>query len=84
MFEMVNNIMKHSEADNAWISLDRNDLGDLKISISDDGKGFDVDQMRGGYGLKNIISRVENLHGDYKIESAPSKGTKIYIEIPHL
>ena len=84
IFEMVNNVMKHSEADNAWISLDRNELGDLKLSVSDDGKGFDVDQMKGGYGMKNITSRVESLHGDYKIESAPNKGTKIYIEIPHL
>jgi len=84
IFEMVNNIMKHAQATNAWISLSRNDKKDLKISVSDDGKGFDVDEMKGGYGIKNITSRVGNLHGDYKIESAPGKGTKIYIEIPHL
>ena len=84
IFEMVNNVLKHANADNAWISLNRNTVGDLKISISDDGKGFDVDEMKGGFGLKNITSRIENLHGDYKIESAPGKGTKIYVEIPHL
>ncbi len=84
IFEMVNNVMKHANAQNAWISLSRNEQGDLKITVSDDGKGFDVGEMKGGYGLKNIISRVENLHGNYNIESAPGKGTKIYIEIPHL
>jgi len=84
IFEMVNNIMKHAQANNAWISLSRNQVGDLKISVSDDGKGFDVDEMKGGYGIKNITSRVDNLYGDYKIESAPGKGTKIYVEIPHL
>lgn len=84
VFEMVNNVMKHAEAENAWISINTNELDDLKITVSDDGKGFDVDQMKGGYGLKNITSRVQNLHGDYNIESAPGKGTKIYIEIPHL
>jgi len=84
IFEMVNNILKHAEAENAWISLSRNPLGDLKISVSDDGKGFEVDEVHGGFGIKSIISRVENLHGDYKIESAPSKGTRIYVEIPHL
>lgn len=84
IFEMVNNIMKHAQAVNAWISLSRNEKGDLRISVSDDGQGFDVDEMKGGYGIKNITSRVGNLHGDYRIESAPGKGTKIYIEIPHL
>jgi len=84
VFEIVNNVMKHAGAKNAWISLDRNEQGDLKITVSDDGKGFDVGEMKGGYGLKNIISRVENLHGNYNIESAPGKGTKIHIEIPHL
>ena len=84
VFEMVNNVMKHAEAENAWISINTNELDDLKITVSDDGKGFDVDQMKGGYGLKNITSRVQNLHGDYNIESVPGKGTKIYVEIPHL
>lgn len=73
IFEMVNNIMKHADADNAWISLSRNGTGDLKISVSDDGKGFDVDKMKGGYGIKNITSRIDNLHGSYNIESAPGK-----------
>jgi len=84
IFEMVNNILKHSEAKNAWISLSQNNLGDLKISVSDDGKGFDLDQTSGGYGLKSIISRVENLHGEYKIESALGKGTKVFVDIPRL
>ena len=84
IFEMVNNILKHSDAKNAWISLSQNELGDLKISVSDDGKGFDVDQISGGYGLKSIISRVENLHGEYNIESAPGKGTKVFVDIPKL
>jgi len=56
IFEMVNNVMKHANAQNAWISLSRNEQGDLKITVSDDGKGFDVGEMKGGYGLKNIIS----------------------------
>ncbi|MEL6989114.1 MAG: ATP-binding protein, partial [Bacteroidota bacterium] len=84
IFEMVNNILKHSQADNAWISLSENEENDLTISISDDGVGFDVDQAKNGYGLKSIISRVEHLHGDYSIESAPGKGTKVFIEIPKL
>lgn len=84
IFEMINNILKHSDANNAWISISKNSLGDLKISVSDDGKGFDVDQMKNGYGIKNITSRVENLNGQWSIESAPGKGTKIYIEIPNL
>jgi len=83
-FEMINNVLKHSEAENAWISISRNQLGDLKLSVSDDGKGFDVDQMQNGYGMKSITSRIENLNGQWSIESRPGKGTKIYVEVPNL
>jgi signal transduction histidine kinase len=84
IFEMINNVLKHSEATNAWISISRNQLGDLKLSVSDDGKGFDVDQMKNGYGIKSITSRIENLNGQWSIESTPGNGTKIYVEVPNL
>jgi len=84
IFEMINNVLKHSEAENAWISISRNQKGDLKLSVSDDGKGFDVDQMKNGYGIKSIISRIENLNGQWSIESTPGNGTKIYVEVPNL
>ena len=84
VFEMINNILKHSEAQNAWISISKDSKGDLDITVGDDGKGFEVDQMSNGYGIKNITSRVDNLNGHWNIESEIGKGTQIYISIPNI
>ncbi|MEM6803987.1 MAG: ATP-binding protein, partial [Bacteroidota bacterium] len=79
--EMINNILKHAEADNGWISISEEDQKVL-LTVSDDGKGFDIDQMSNGYGIRNITSRMENIRGKWNIESAPGKGTKFFMEIP--
>lgn len=81
IFEMINNILKHAEADNGWISISEEDQKVL-LTVSDDGKGFDIDQMSNGYGIRNITSRLENIRGKWNIESAPGKGTKFFMEIP--
>ena len=80
-FELINNILKHSQANNAWISVDRVD-NHAVITVSDDGRGYDQSTQPGGVGLKNINSRVENLGGDIKIQTNPNEGTKTIIKIP--
>ena len=80
--ELINNILKHADAKN--ISL-QTGLRDDKIVliIEDDGKGFDVNQHREGYGLKNLETRTKLLNGKIIIESIPGKGTTTLIEIPY-
>ncbi|HSZ32443.1 MAG TPA: two-component regulator propeller domain-containing protein [Puia sp.] len=80
--ELINNILKHADAKN--ISL-QTGLRDDKIVliIEDDGKGFDVNQQREGYGLKNLETRTKLLNGKIIIESIPGKGTTTLIEIPY-
>ncbi len=84
IFEMVNNILKHSHANNAWVSISRTENETINISVNDDGVGFSEESIVMGYGLKNITARVDNLNGHWQIESAPQKGTKILIEIPDM
>ncbi|MEM8886551.1 MAG: tetratricopeptide repeat protein [Bacteroidota bacterium] len=83
IFEMINNILKHADADHGWISISE-EAQDILITVSDDGKGFDIDQMTNGYGIRNITSRLENIKGKWNIESAPGKGTKFFMEIPRI
>jgi signal transduction histidine kinase/ligand-binding sensor domain-containing protein len=80
--ELINNILKHADAKN--ISL-QTGLRDDKIVliIEDDGKGFDMNLHRDGYGLKNLETRTKLLHGKMIIESIPGKGTTTLIEIPY-
>ncbi len=80
--ELINNILKHSDAKN--ISLQTGQRDDkIVLIIEDDGKGFDVNLHKDGYGLKNLETRTKLLNGKMVIESVPGKGTTTLIEIPY-
>ncbi len=77
--ETLNNILKHAKADkvNITIYVD-NDL--LKISIHDNGIGFDTQNIRRfGNGLSNIRKRMQNINGNFTITN--NNGTLIYFDI---
>jgi len=76
--ECVNNIAKHSNANNAWITLSRNNKHIL-LEIKDDGKGFDVAQGTKGNGLRNIQARAKALNGKLHVESG-NTGTGITLQ----
>ena len=85
--EALNNVVRHSGADNVWLSLDRQD-GCIQAEIVDDGAGFDPDSLRlnghqpRGLGLLGMQERVSQCCGQILIESAPGQGSRIIIEIP--
>ncbi|RZM21487.1 MAG: hypothetical protein EOO88_33040 [Pedobacter sp.] len=77
--ELINNSIKHAEATVLNIIL-RTDNGEVNLSVRDDGKGFDKDQvMRKGSGLRGIRNRVFMLNGKMEIHSATTLGTYIRI-----
>lgn len=82
--ECINNVIKHSNAENAWVSVKLNE--DILIfKCHDDGKGFDVEAAKtspeSGLGLDGIAERVKILDGDYKIESESGKGTTVIVKV---
>lgn len=81
--ECVNNVIKHSGADNLDISLIR-DADGIAATVEDNGRGFNTSdkQKFEGIGLKNIRSRVEFLKGSVDFDSSPGKGTLVAIHIP--
>jgi PAS domain S-box-containing protein len=84
--ELCMNIAKHAKATNARVALDRS--GELlKIRLEDDGKGFDPAEVQrrkeAGFGLFNIRERLAQAAGSIAIDSAPGKGTRIEISVPH-
>lgn len=80
--ESLQNCLKHAEADQINLKLGA-DEKNIKIHITDDGKGFDGKKGRKGIGLKNIRSRVQKMRGIWEIKSKPGHGTEVYIEIPY-
>ncbi len=84
--ESVNNIIKHSAASAAELTVEKNGET-VDISIRDDGRGFEKnaaqtnDDSRGGFGLVGIAERVRMLGGSYEIESQVGNGTGIKIKL---
>ena len=86
--EALNNTVKHSGARHCIIKLELL-AGRVNIVVSDDGCGFDTEQVlhaAGGdndsFGLLGMRERVQLLAGEININSAPGKGTEISITIP--
>lgn len=80
--ELINNVLKHSEAKQSVVQLIFFDEF-LYVSIEDDGKGFDFStQQSWGIGLNNINLRSQYLKAKLTTESSPS-GTLISLEIPY-
>jgi PAS domain S-box-containing protein len=79
--EQINNILKHSDAYKVLIDLTF-EKGKLKLTITDDGKGHDLQIKKHGLGLKNIFNRAEFHKGFAEIFSEPGKGFMLQVEIP--
>ena len=81
--EALNNIQKHSGATEAQVQLTGRDNA-LLLEISDNGRGFDVQQARlaAGLGLISMRERVNLVKGTMEIVSAPGKGTRISAKVP--
>ena len=77
--ELVNNIIKHSNATEVLVQISRLDHL-LTVTVEDDGVGFSPEQASGGIGLESIRSRVDYLSGKLDIQSQQGKGTSVYME----
>ncbi|KAB5491885.1 tetratricopeptide repeat-containing sensor histidine kinase [Flagellimonas hadalis] len=79
--ETLKNSAKHAKCKNIAISFG-SASGILKLTIKDDGIGFDTTKGKRGIGIRNIISRVKKINGVFDIESTKGKGTTISVSIP--
>jgi signal transduction histidine kinase len=85
--ELFTNIIKHANAKKVEVRLEH--TSDVyRISISDDGIGFDNDQVsrdvktKQGFGLFSIRERMADLGGSLEIRSQPGNGTTIIMSVP--
>ncbi len=80
--ELINNAIKHADADQILVQLTKtNDK--VLLTVEDDGKGFNPELIRSakGIGLKNIQQRVDYLKGKIDIASQAAEGTSVNIEL---
>jgi signal transduction histidine kinase len=84
--EAFTNIARHADARAVRVALSDH-AGTIRVVVEDDGVGFDVARAeqpgrRSGLGLLSIRERASQLGGTVRIESGPSKGTRIEVELP--
>ena len=76
--ELLGNAARHSQGTLIKVNLD---LGDdrIRVSVDDNGRGFDPESVQQGasLGLKLIRERAEMLGGNFEVDSAPGKGTRV-------
>lgn len=78
LLEVLNNAIKHSRAHKLFIHLTK-EGSVVSLVILDDGRGFDMNAVEEGNGLKNIRERIEELPGTLRIDSSVDNGTSIEI-----
>lgn len=81
--ELLNNIIKHSQASQAKLSI-LEKKGELIINIIDNGQGFDTKKFNitEGFGLNQIRARIKNMEGKFQIKSSLNSGTTVLIKTP--
>lgn len=80
--EALQNIDKYADATTVAITMIKKETV-IGIEIKDDGIGFNTKSKKNGIGLSNMQARMQEINGDFKIESQPKKGTKINLTIPN-
>jgi signal transduction histidine kinase len=82
----ASNILLHAAASTATVTLGFLPAA-ITLDVYDDGAGFDPAAAAppsdaGGYGLRAMRQRVEQLGGVFSVESAPGAGTIIGAQLP--
>ncbi len=81
--EALNNIQKHAQCKQVWLTLESRSEG-LHLKIRDDGVGFSLEQAlkrESAIGLKSMRERAEALGASFEIVSAPSQGTTLEVQL---
>jgi signal transduction histidine kinase len=81
--EALANVRKHAAAGQVSVRLSYADAK-VRLTVADDGAGFDVNHVNGGYGLRGMRERVRQVGGTIQVRSAvgTGAGTEISVEVP--
>lgn len=80
--EALTNSIKHAQAHTLQLHL-KMEANYVVLQVEDDGVGFNPqDSFPGHLGLQTMQERVEQIGGEFKIESAPGQGTRVRTRLP--
>ena len=79
--EALTNICKYAEATEVQIQLSATP-DKVNLNVTDNGKGFKLEQNTNGFGLQGMQERVATLRGYFHIKTKPNAGCQIFTELP--
>ena len=79
--EALNNALKHARATEVRVQLEL-DGQHLRVTVADNGAGFDPATVKRGNGLEHSVRRMEEVGGTYVVESRPGAGTHVRLNVP--
>lgn len=79
--EALANVRKHAAAQQVTVRLCYAADG-VRLTVTDDGQGFDPATARAGYGLRGMRDRVGQVGGTVEVTSAPGDGAEVRVEVP--
>ena len=79
--ESLQNINKYANANAIKIEF-KKEIDDLRLVITDDGVGFNVNKGKKGIGLQNMLSRINECKGTFEVISKIGGGTTIIVTVP--
>lgn len=82
--ELLFNVVKYAKATKVIVEV-KTDGSGIIINVSDDGIGFDVNKVgtfhrKGGFGIFNIVERLDYIGGNLDIQSEPGKGSRFTLK----
>ncbi len=78
--EAVTNAVKHAAPTRVQVVLARED--EWRLSVIDDGSGFEQRDVSAGFGLDSLRRSAESLGGSFSISAPPGGGTRIEVSLP--
>lgn len=84
--EAIHNAQRHGQARRVLVRVEFGPSG-VGMMVEDDGTGFDPEaaaELAGetGFGLLHMRERVSLLQGEFRLMSAPGRGTKVRVHVP--
>jgi signal transduction histidine kinase len=79
--EALANTLKHGAASHASVAIALED-DRLRISVDDDGRGFETSKVNGSSGLTGLRDRITAVGGTLDVRSSPVRGTTLTAVVP--
>lgn len=79
--EALTNTVRHAGARTVWLTLGRDDTGDLVLAVEDDGRGL-AGAEGGSGGIRGMRERALLVHGSVDVAAGPRGGVRVQLTVP--